>query len=564
MAARKYVIGLDFGTKSCRALVADAKTGAIAALGVQEYAHGVMDRVLPDGITRLGADWALQDPQDYIDALEHTVHEALTQAALGGDDIIGLSVDFTASTILPIDASGVPLCTGEAYRHRPHGYVKLWKHHAAEGQARQINRLLGEKRLLDHPRYGGKVSSELMLPKVLQILQEDPEIYEAADKILEAADWLTLLMTGEERRSGSTAAYKAMWSEAEGYPPAELLKALDPRLEHFVEQKLRGAVCPVGGKLGELNAAWAERLGLSPGTAVGTSIIDSHAGMPGCGIAKPRQMMLIIGTSSVQAVLSDQPYSGKGILGGVKGGIIPGYYALETGLAGVGDIFEWFINTSVPASYKAKADEAGLTLFRYLSDLAQHSEPGESGLLALDWWSGNKTPFVNANLSGLILGLSLTTKPEEIYRALVEATGFGTRMIMETFETAGVPIDEMYACGGIAEKDPFLMQIFADIANREINVSAVEQTAAFGAAMYASVAAGSERGGYNHITEAVSAMSRARGRTYRPNPAHAAKYSLLYGVYKELCGYFGETSDAMKQLKALRVQGISQTKEDAV
>jgi L-ribulokinase len=275
-------------------------------------------------------------------------------------------------------------------------------------------------------------------------------------------------------------------------------------------------------------------------------------------------MMLIIGTSSVQAVLSDQPYSGKGIMGGVKGGIIPGYYALETGLAGVGDIFEWFINTSVPASYKARADEEGLSLFRYLGNLAQNSEPGESGLLALDWWSGNKTPFVNVNLSGLILGLSLTTKPEEIYRALIETTGFGTRMIMEAFETAGVPVDEIYACGGIAEKDPFLTQIFADITNREITVSAVKQTAAFGAAMYASVAAGSDRGGCDHITEAVSAMSRTRGQTYRPNPAHAAKYSLLYGVYKELCGYFGEKSDAMKQLKALRARGIGQTKEEAL
>jgi L-ribulokinase len=553
---QKYVIGLDFGTKSGRALLVNAKSGEIIAQGIKEYTHGVMDAFLPDGTTPLGPDWALQHPQDYIEVLEYAIPKVLAQSGLTGADIIGLAIDFTACTMLPVDQSGIPLCFLEKYAHRPHGYVKLWKHHAAAAQTQQINELLRTEGLLDSPRYGGRISSELMLPKALQILQEDPEIYEASDRILEAADWLTMLLTGENRRSGSTAAYKAMWHEGEGYPRRDFFKALAPRLEYFAEQKLKGSVLPVGGKFGELTKPWAERLGLSPGTAVGVSIIDAHAGLPGCGITKPGQMMLIIGTSSVQAVLSDHPYSGKGIMGGVKGGIIPEFYALESGLAGVGDIFEWFIKNFVPPLYWEKAEAAGVSVYRYLGDLTRNYTPGESGLLALDWWTGNKTPFVDANLSGLILGYSLSTKPEEVYRALIEATGFGTCMIMDAFESAGVRVDEIYACGGIAEKDAALMQIYADITNREIKMPASGQTAALGAAMYASVAAGSKRGGYDHISEAAKAMSRTVSESYRPNSDYVSVYSLLYQQFKELYRYFGEKNNVMKQLRALRSSAL--------
>jgi L-ribulokinase len=390
-----------------------------------------------------------------------------------------------------------------------------------------------------------------MLPKIMQIVDEAPAVFDAADQILESVDWLCQMLTGERRRSASTAAYKAWWQEGEGYPH-DVFAALDPRLAGLAAEKLRGPICPVGEKFGELHKTWAERLGLLPGTAVGCGIIDSHAGMPGCGITGPGQMMLIIGTSSVQIVLSEQPYSGGGIMGAVKGGIIPGYYALESGLAGVGDVFEWFIQNGVPARYAAAATAAGKNMYRYLGDLTAHYRAGQSGLLALDWLSGNKTPFVDADLSGLILGINLTTKPEDIYRALVEATGFGTRLIMEHCEIAGVPTSEIIACGGIAEKDPFLMQIFADITNREIKLSAVEQTAALGAAIYASVAAGSGRGGYDRLTDAAAAMSRIREHGYTPNPANTAAYSELYAAYKEVGAWCGGTSTVMRLLRGLR------------
>ncbi|MDR1506138.1 MAG: ribulokinase [Treponema sp.] len=546
---QRYVIGLDFGTKSGRALLVDAKTGETAAQSVKDYAHGVMDRFLPDGKTALGAGWALQHPKDYLDTLEYTVREAVSLAGIPAGDIIGLSIDFTACTILPIDAARRPLCFLEKYKNRPHAYVKLWKHHAALPQTSRINEVLAEEGLIDLPLYGGKVSSELFLPKVMQILEEDPEIYHSADAVLEAADWLTLLLTGENRRSFSMASYKAMW-DGEKYPSARLLRAFNPGLEHVVEEKMAAEIVPLGSKIGELNEEWAGRLGLLPGTAVGASIIDAHAGLPGCGITKPGQMMLIIGTSSVQAVLSEKPYSGKGVMGGVNGGIIDGYYALESGLAGVGDIFEWFVSNAVPERYGAMAKAEGKSLFRFLGEAAAKGRPGKSGLLALDWWNGNKTPFVDAGLSGVLVGCTMATRPEDIYRALVEATGFGTRMIMDTFAEAGVEIDEIRACGGIAEKDPALMQIYADITNREIKVSASGQTAALGAAMYAATAAGAERGGYSRIAGAAAAMSRTRDRAFTPNPDNVAPYSALYSHYRELSAYFG-ANGIMKELKAL-------------
>jgi len=552
LIAPKYVIGLDFGTKSGRALIVDSRTGETIAQSVKEYPHGVMDSRLPDGTTVLGAEWFLQHPGDYIDVLESTTREALGAAGIRGADVIGLSIDFTACTILPVDRSATPLCFQERFAHRPHAYVKLWKHHAAQSQAKEIDELLAAEGLLDSPRFGGKVSSELMLPKILQIVEEDPEIYDEADSILEASDWLTRLLTGETKRSGSTAAYKAMWQEGEGYPPPRLLKALNPRLERLAEQKLAGEICPVGKKLGELNAEWAGRLGLQRGTAVGASVIDAHAGLPGCGITRPGQMMLILGTSSVQAVLSERGYSGEGVLGGVKGGIIPGYYAWESGLAGVGDMLEWFVTNSAPAAYKAKADSEGASLYQYLSARMQDARPGSSGLLAIDWWSGNKTPFVDADLSGLVLGYTMKTKPEEVYRALVEATGFGTRMIMDAFREGGEKIDEIYACGGIAEKDAALMQIYADITGCEIKVSASEQTCALGATMYASVAAGAARGGYDTVAEAAAAMSRIRDEPYKPNGANAAIYGRLYGIYEDMYAYFGGEGSPMKRLKGIR------------
>lgn len=546
----KYTIGVDYGTKSARAVVVSVKTGEIAGMEVKEYTHGVMDEALPDG-TPLPPDWALQHPADYLEALEYTVPAAVAQAGVKPEDIIGLAVDFTACTILPVDEKRTPLCFYDRYKARPHAYAKLWKHHASQAAADSINELLKRKGELDSLRYGGKVSPELMLPKVLQMLQEDEELYEASFGIMEAMDWLTCLLTGERRRSLSGAGYKAMYLPQEGYPEGALLRELHEKLEHFPEEKLGTDICPMNERFGCLTEEWAKKLGLRAGIAVAPGIIDSHVGAAGCGVTSPGQMMMILGTSSVQIAFSEKPYAGQGIVGAVMGGMIPGVYGWESGLAAVGDLLEWVVTTCVPQPYIEEASAAGIGIHELLTAKAERFGAGETGLLALDWWSGNKTPYVNGDLSGMIVGFNMRTKPEAIYRAMIEATAYGTMAVLEAFEAAGMKVDSIVACGGIAEKNSLLMQIYADVTGRPIRLSASPQTAALGAAMYAAAAAGEEQGGYGSIQEAARHMSSVREQRIEPGEKAHAIYQDLYGEFKKLSEYFGrENLSVSQKLKA--------------
>lgn len=547
---QSYVIGLDFGTKSGRAILVETRRGDIKAVSAADYSHGIMDQQLPDD-TPLKKDWALQYPKDYLDVLESTVQGVLEQTGIPANQVVGLSLDFTASTVLPVDDSLVPLCMNEEFTSRPHAYVKLWKHHAAQKQADEINDYLTRKGLIDLPKFGGRISSEILLPKILQIVEEDYEIYAAASQILEASDWICQLLTGATRRTQSTAAYKAMWDDVNGYPDSEFFKEIHPALTDMVEKKLPGEVAPVGSRFGILTASWAERLGLEAGIAVGCGIIDAHAGLPGCGITRPGQMLLVLGTSSVQAILSDFPYAKKGICGSVKGGIMPGYYALESGLAAVGDVLSWFAANCTPGAYEREASDRDISVQQLLTEKASRLAPGQSGLIALDWWNGNKTPYVDATRSGMILGYTLSTKPEEVYRALIESTAFGTRLIMETFSQAGAVTEDIIACGGIPHKNPLLMQIYADVLNKEIKLSATAETSALGSAMYAAVAAGPEAGGYATIFEAAENMSHLEDYTYLPRREHAEIYEVLYQEYLVLINQFAPAEgDCMGRLKS--------------
>lgn len=553
--SRKYTIGLDYGTTSGRALLVACDNGEEIAVSVMEYKNAVMDKTLPDGKTPLGVNWALQNPMDYIEVLAFTVRDVMEKSGVSKDDIIGVSIDFTCCTVLPVDKNKIPMCEHDKYRSRPHAYAKLWKHHAGQKQADYINRYLKEKELIDLPRFGGGVgiSSELLLPKVLQIVDEDYEIYKEMDQFLEAGDWLAQLLTDTKRRSANMAGYKAMWHPEEGYPSKSFFRDIDPRIENIVDEKLGRDICQPGEKMGGMCQVWAERLGLNAGTAVAASIIDAHAGLPGSGITKPGQMMLVIGTSTVQLVLGDKCYSGKGVCGAIKGAIIPGYYSLESGLAAVGDMFSWFTKNGVPASYESEAAAKGMNIHQYLAFKASQLKPGQSGLLAIDWWNGNKTPFVNGDLSGVIFGYTLLTKPEEIYRALIEATAYGTNLILEICEESGTPVDEIIASGGITNKNPMLMQIYADVTNREIKLSASDQTGALGSAMYAAVAAGKSCGGYGTMFEAAAAMGRLKETAYTPIPENVAVYKELYAEYKKMVELLGpDNCDTVKKLKTLR------------
>lgn len=549
----KYAIGIDYGTQSGRALLVETATGKEVATAVMEYPHGVMDEYLPDGKTRLEPDWALQHPQDYLDVLQEIIPSVLKQASVDPQDVIGIGIDFTACTMMPIDKQGTPLCFFEEYRSNPHAYVKLWKHHAAQDEANRLNEIAEEREEDFLKRYGGKISSEWLIPKIWQILNEAPDIYDRADRFIEAADWLVMHLTGEEKRSSCTAGYKAMWHKQDGYPSREFFRALDPRLENLVEEKLSKDIYPAGSKAGELTNEAASLIGLMPGTPVAVALIDAHAAVPAVGITDEGKMLMIMGTSSCHLVLGNEEKLVPGTCGVVEDGIIPGYFGYEAGQSCMGDHFEWFVEKCVPFEYHEEAERQGIGLHDLLTQKAEKLAPGESGLIALDWWNGNRSVLVDADLTGLLIGCTLITKPEEIYRALIEATAFGARMIIETFEENGVLIHELYAAGGIAEKNQFLMQVYADITNREIRISASAQSTALGSAMFGAVAAGRDRGGYDSIREAAEKMAGAKELAYRPNPAHTKVYDQLYEEYKLLHDYYGRgANDVMKRLKEIK------------
>lgn len=536
----KYTIGLDYGTLSGRGVLARCSDGEILTSAVKEYTHGVMDQTLPDGETKLPPAWCLEYPADYIEVLDTVIPKLLKDSGVAKEDIIGIGIDFTSCTMLPVDMDAVPLCEKPEFAERRNAYVKLWKHHGAQKQADQINELLERDGLTEDPRFGGKVSPELLVPKVMEILEEDPEVYEAADEILEAGDWLTRLLTGSHNRSCSMAGYKAWWNERDGYPKHEFYKKLNSALETFAEDKMPGEVCPVGKAIGTLTEEWANRLGLQKGIAVAPTLIDSHAGFPGSGIYSDRQMMLVLGTSSVMAALNKKPYAEKGICGAVRDALVPGYYALESGLAAVGDLFGWFVDEMTPASYKEEAGKEGLNLHAFLSKKAEQLKPGQSGVIALDWWNGNKTPFVNGELSGVLLGMTLHTKPEEIYRALIEATAFGTKRILDLYETNGASVDEIVVSGGIALKNPLLMQIYADVLGKTLKIAASDQAAALGSAVYAAIAAGTKAGGYDAYPDAVQHMSRVRKECYVPQKENSAIYKKIYSIYCQFSDMMGK------------------------
>jgi L-ribulokinase len=550
---KKYAIGIDYGTQSGRAVLVDLSDGTEVADHVTPYPHGVIDETLPGSGRKLEPDWALQHPDDYIEVLRRSVPAVLEMSGVDPADVIGIGIDFTACTMLPVDASGTPLCLLPEYRDNPNSWVKLWKHHAAQDEANKINRIAEERGEPWLKRYGGKISSEWMIAKVWQILDEAPEIYEAADQFLEATDWVIYRLSGRILRNSCTAGYKAIWHKRDGYPSRDYFRALDPRLENLTETKLRGEIVPLGTRAGGLTPEMAKITGLREGTAVAVGNVDAHAAVPGVGVTEPGKLVMAMGTSICHMLLGTEEREVEGMCGVVEDGIIPGYFGYEAGQSAVGDIFEWYVEEAVPAYVKEAAEREGVGVHEWLEARAAKLKPGESGLIALDWWNGNRSVLVDADLTGVIVGMTLLTKPEEIYRALLEATAFGTRKIVEAFDESGVAVKELYACGGLPQKNRLLMQIYADVTNREIKVAASKQTPAVGAAMFAAVAAGSAAGGYDSIVEAAKKMARVREESFKPIPENAAIYDRLYKEYTALHDYFGRgANDVMKRLKALK------------
>jgi L-ribulokinase len=549
MTKSKYALGLDFGTESARAVLANAATGDIVATVVHPYADGVVDEHLPGEDKSLPPDWALQNPSDWIAALEMTIPSVVDQSGIDPESIVGIGLDFTSCTVLPTTREGTPLSTLDEFRHRPHAWPKLWKHHSAQPQADRVNEVAAGRGEAWLPRYGGKISSEWLIPKALQILEDAPDIYATAAYIVEGADWVVWQLTGQLARNTCAAGYKGTWHRKEGYPSSDFLAALQPDLANLYSEKIAGPLVMPGQQVGRLTADWANRLSLVEGIPVAGAIIDAHSAVLGAGVGSPQVMLMIMGTSTCHMLMAADEVLVAGISGVVEDGIVPGLFGYEAGQAAVGDIFAWFVDGSVPPAYYEEAGRRGSSIHDVLAERADALRPGQSGLLALDWWNGNRSTLVDAELSGLLIGCTLATKPEDIYRALIEATGFGTRIIIETFVEQGVPVESIVTSGGLT-KNELLMQIYADITNREIAVASTELASALGAAILGAVAAGREGGGYPTVAEAIAHMVSPPSRVYRPISGHVAPYDAIYAAYRRLYDYFGRGENEV--MKALR------------
>ena len=549
---KTYTIGIDFGTLSGRALLVDTSDGREIASAVHNYADGVIDRSLPGSDVALPPDWALQNPEDYLAVLRHTIPEVLRLGGVAPQNVKGIGIDFTACTFLPTLRDGTPLSMVPRWANRPHAWTKLWKHHASQPQADQVNAVARQRGEAWLPLYGGKISSEWEFPKMLQVLQEDPEVFAVAERFLEAGDWVVWQLTGHETRSACFAGYKGILTD-DGYPSRDYLAALDPRFADVVDTRLKRKFMQLGDNAGPLSQKAAEMTGLCPGIAVAVANVDAHVTVPAVKVTGSKRMVAIMGTSTCHMLIGDRQAMVEGMCGVVKGGIVPGVYGYEAGQSCVGDGLGWFVDHAVPESYHRAAERAGLNIHSYLEKEAAKQAPGEHGLVALDWFNGNRSTLVDTDLTGLIVGMTLATRAPDIYRALIEATAFGTRTIIEAFESRGVPVDEYVAAGGLPEKNALLRQIYADVLGKPVRLAGSAQAPALGSAIYAAVAAGI----YSDIHEAAARMGSIKDEIIRPDPARQAIYNRLYDEYRTLYDYFGRgANDAMKRLKAMRKGGV--------
>ncbi len=553
----KYAIGLDYGTNSVRALIANVETGEEVGTHVWGYAHGDMGVVVDSSDPNL----ARQHPLDYIRGIEETVTGALKQAASDAgvlpEQIIGIGVDTTGSTPLPVDEEGTPLAFHDRFRNNPAALAWLWKDHTAHAEASEIT----ERAKAERPHYlakcGGVYSSEWYWSKILRCRRSAPEVFDAAHTWVEIADWIPAVLSGttdpaELKRCVCAAGHKAMFNKKwGGYPDQEFLGGIDPALEK-VRSTLPDTAYTIADKVGTLTREWAAKLGLPEGIPVAAGAFDAHFGAVGSGI-RPGTLVKIIGTSTCDiavAPLSVELPDIPGLCGIVPESVLPGCYGLEAGQSAVGDIFNWYVHRLKPG-----AEGTNLAI---LDDQADELRPGESGLLALDWHNGNRTILVDQRLSGMLLGLTLHSTPAEIYRALVEATAFGARVIVERFEEYGVKIERVVNCGGISFKSPLTMQIYADIMKRPLEISRSSQTCALGAVMAGAVVAGKEAGGHADFDEAAQAMSGMMDRKFVPIPENVTVYDELYVLYRRLHDSFGTRDgegnhfEVMKKLLDIR------------
>ncbi len=542
----RYVVGVDFGTLSGRAVVVDVTDGAELGSAVHAYRHGVLTERLPGDGPTLPPDWALQDPADHREVLRSAVPEAVRVAGIDPADVVGIGVDATSCTVLPTRADGTPLAELTPFRGRPHAWPKLWKHHAAQRQADRINTLAAARDEPWLPRYGGRVSAEWQLAKALQVLEEDPEVFHRAERWIETTDWLVWQLCGRLTRNVSAAGFKGLRQDGR-YPSPEFLAALHAELPALLP-KVDGPLLPPAARAGGLTATAARWTGLPEGTSVAAGAIDAHVTAAAAGAVAPGRMLAVLGTSTCLIMNAETGRAVPGVCGVVEDGVTAGRWGYEAGQSGVGDIFAWYLDRALPAGYAEEAARRGVPVSELLDDLAARQPVGGHGLLALDWHSGNRSVLMDHELSGVLVGLTLATRPEEIWLALLEATAFGARTVVEAFEAAGVRVDELTAAGGLTA-NRLLLRVYADVLRRPLHVLDTEHPAALGAAIHAAVAAGA----YPDVDAASAAMAAPRRETWYPNPDRAAAYDVLYADYRALHDHFGRGgTDVLHRLRARR------------
>jgi L-ribulokinase len=557
----KYVIGLDFGTNSCRSLIVDVANGKELAGHVFPYPSG------KDGVIVDSADphLARQNPADYLLGIEVTIKKALKKAKavhskFSPKDVIGIGVDTTGSSPMPVDADGQALCFNKKFKKNPSAMVWLWKDHTGFAEAALITETAAKLRPYYLMKIGGTYSSEWWWSKILHCKNIAPEVFDAAWSWVEICDWIPASLVGDlhpqrMKRGICSAGHKALFNkEWNGLPDVEFLETLSAGLG-ALRGRLFDETVTADRLAGNLSPEWAKQLGLTTTVTVAVGAFDAHMGAVGAGISTGT-LVKILGTSTCDVMIwpHDKPLKDiPGVCGIVDGSVMNGYYGIEAGQSAVGDIFLWFINNLVPESYGKTQDEK----FKNLEKASAKMKPGENGLLALDWNNGNRTILVDVRLSGLLIGQTLHTKPHEIYRALIEATAFGALAIIDRIEEYGVAMKEIINCGGLASKSPLLMQIYADITGRPMKISRSDQTPALGAGIFASVAAGKKSGGYNSVEEAQKVMT-GTCKQYLPIKEHHETYKKLYRLYRQLHDGFGTRQwsggmfNVMKELLQLR------------
>lgn len=538
----KYAIGIDFGTGSGRVLLVDVSTGNIIGSSICAYKNGVDEKKLFH--THLPKDFSLQNSIDYLAVLQTGIPEALHEAGVSAYDIVGIGIDFTASTMVVTDSNFIPLSWKTEHKQHPHAYVKLWKHHGAKDEADYI-RQVAEADVSKHlGTYGFNVSSEWMIPKILELKNKAPEILKETAHIMEAGDWVVSKLTNTNIRSNCSRGYKSFWNEKDGFDYS-FYEKIDKDLPAIIKGKLDGKLVKIGQRAGLLSQEMGERVGLPAGIPVAPFMIDAHASLLGVGSTKQDQLTMVMGTSTCHIMQHKEQRHIPGISGSVKDAIIPGLYAYEAGQSAVGDLFEYAIEQA-PEAYTIEAKKNHISMYDLLERKATLTKAGESGLIALDWHNGNRSLLSNSHLSGVIVGQTLTTKPEDIYRAYMEATAFGTRMIIDSYEQYGLTVGEVFACGGLPKKNTLLMQIYADVLNKPVMISDSDYAPAIGAAILGALAGGV----FENMEEAIENMKQPLLNTIYPISENVEKYDTLFNVYKDIHDYFGiKNKEIMRDLR---------------